>query len=311
MIRSNAWGSLPSDAESTTEGYSQSHDEDYEDDQLMDTEGYSMTSYEGQSLSESGSVNEGLQGCELDFQHGQGIQQSADDTWNASHQDNRSYSSASASPWQRCDDDFGTGFAGNVVSLDSSNDVPLIPTTHSSVEQLNVSVRRSIREQEQERNHGVSMDDTDDHLPELTVSFTDPEGCRFDEILYWVRLNKTRRRERKKGEREMREGCDNGGGQCTMLILQPSVNRADDYSYTPVTMNAGSVISRQKTMNLSCRTSLSFELLPRLCLTSAWHLKRRPIQSLVCEEERIKLSLVQTMILQEPWPKGCLCSVLN
>ncbi|KAK3825820.1 MAG: hypothetical protein J3Q66DRAFT_436820 [Benniella sp.] len=183
MIRSNAWGSLSSDVESTTEAYSQSHD-DYGDDQdLMDTEGYSMTSYECQSLSESGSVNEGRQSCES----GREIrQQSTDDMWSAGHHDNRTYSSASASPWQGYDDDdFGTSFTGN-VGHHSGNDMPLIPTTHSSIEQLNVSVRRSMREQEQERDHGMNMDDTDDQLPELTVSFTDPEGCHFDEILYWL-----------------------------------------------------------------------------------------------------------------------------
>jgi hypothetical protein len=107
--------------------------------------------------------------------------------WSAGHHDNRTYSSVSASPWQGYDDDFGTSFAEN-IGHHSSNDMPLIPTTHSSMEQLNVSVRRSMREQEQERYHGMNMDDTDDQLPELTVSFTDPEGCRFDEILYWVTL---------------------------------------------------------------------------------------------------------------------------
>lgn len=31
-----------------------------------------------------------------------------------------------------------------------------------------------------------SSSDEDDFLPELSVALSDPEGCRFEELLYWV-----------------------------------------------------------------------------------------------------------------------------
>ncbi|KAI8356906.1 hypothetical protein B0O80DRAFT_301847 [Mortierella sp. GBAus27b] len=146
MIRSNAWGPSPTDAEtSAADTYSQSHEQDYEDDhELMDTEGCSMTSMtsygESQCLSES------------------------------------------------------TELASD------SNDMPLIPTIHPSIDQLNVDVRRSARDQGAERDNGegggdnaADMDDSEDYLPELTVSFTDPEKGRFEEILYWLYTGDDRR----------------------------------------------------------------------------------------------------------------------
>lgn len=194
MIRSNAWGSLSSDAvSSVTESYSQSHEHDYDDDQeLMDTEEYSMTSYEeGRSLSDGESVRQ--ENYESDHQHGHDIQRlPTAGMWKADHNDNISYSSPSASSWQGHGGDFGAGLAGT-GSL-CNNDMPLIPTIHPDIDQLNVSVRRPTRDQglggddDEDINTMVDTDGAEDHLPELTVSFTDPEGCHFDEILYWVCL---------------------------------------------------------------------------------------------------------------------------
>lgn len=101
-----------------------------------------------------------------------------------------------------------------------SNDMPLIPTIHPSIDQLNVDVRRSARDQGAERDNGegggdnaADMDDSEDYLPELTVSFTDP-----------------------------------------------SVRPGSTCSFTQATTGAGSAISRRRTMRPYCRSSSSSEL---------------------------------------------------
>ncbi|KAF9942369.1 hypothetical protein BGZ65_002491 [Modicella reniformis] len=192
MIRSDAWGPLSSETESSSaEAHSHSHEPEYyaEDGQdLMDTERYGMTSYDQvRSHSEDERNKRGIQKQnsrrEADLQHhGHGVHGvSTDQQWSIGEGDNGNGNrihSSPRSPSSRNNDLNNT-------------DMPMIPTANPAPNEHVRSTRDQGQEQ-QGRGHvedaqtTTDTDETDDHLPELTVSLTDPEGCHFHEILYWL-----------------------------------------------------------------------------------------------------------------------------
>lgn len=70
------------------------------------------------------------------------------------------------------------------------------------IEDLNVELRRlglrdsllfnEVNDSGEHDDTSDDGDDTDGHLPELSVDFRDPEGSHFEELLRWVKRKSTR-----------------------------------------------------------------------------------------------------------------------